>query len=215
MKELLYKEARLSAHPTAYLFLALSAMLLIPNYPYYLIFFYTALGLFFVCLGGRENRDIEYSLSLPVARDRIVGARMVFAALIELAQTALAVPFMALRGKLAMPVNEAGMDANIALLGLSLIMMGLFNWVFFRRYYRAPDKVGAAFAWGAAAMGVYITAAETCAHALPFVRDQLDTPDPAFLGEKLVVLAIGLTLFALLTLLAYRQASKRFAALDL
>ena len=44
MKHLLYKEWRLAMHPTALLFLPLSAMLLIPNYPYYVIFFYTSLG---------------------------------------------------------------------------------------------------------------------------------------------------------------------------
>ena len=38
MKKLLYKEIRLGMHPTNPLFLGLSAMLLIPNYPYYVIF---------------------------------------------------------------------------------------------------------------------------------------------------------------------------------
>lgn len=39
MKALLYKEFTLSMHPAAVLFLGLSAMLLIPNYPYYVVFF--------------------------------------------------------------------------------------------------------------------------------------------------------------------------------
>ena len=48
MKNLLLKEYRLAMHPTVLIFLALSAMLLIPSYPYYVVFFYTALGVFFV-----------------------------------------------------------------------------------------------------------------------------------------------------------------------
>ena len=58
MKNLLLKEWRLALHPAALLFLCLSSMLLIPSYPYFVIFFYTCLGLFFICLSGRENKDI-------------------------------------------------------------------------------------------------------------------------------------------------------------
>ena len=58
MKNLLYKELRLALHPTAILFLFLSAMLLIPGYPYYVVFFYTCLGIFCICRNGRESRDI-------------------------------------------------------------------------------------------------------------------------------------------------------------
>ena len=43
MKNLLMKELRLALHPAAVMFLALSAMLLIPNYPMYVILFYTSL----------------------------------------------------------------------------------------------------------------------------------------------------------------------------
>ena len=48
MKALIKKEFKLALHPTVPLFWLLSAMLIIPNYPYYVAFFYTTLGLFFV-----------------------------------------------------------------------------------------------------------------------------------------------------------------------
>ena len=53
MKQLLQKELALTLHPTSVLFLALSALLLVPGYPYYITFFYTGLGIFFTCLNGR------------------------------------------------------------------------------------------------------------------------------------------------------------------
>lgn len=68
MKKLLMKEFRLSMHPSTPLMLLLSAMVFIPNYPFVVIFFYTTMAIFFTCLSGRENRDIAYSLSLPVAK---------------------------------------------------------------------------------------------------------------------------------------------------
>ena len=83
MKHMLNKELRLALHPTVPLFWLLGAMLLIPNYPYYVIFFYTLLGIFFVCLSGRENNDIAYTLTLPVRKRDVVAARMGLAVLIE------------------------------------------------------------------------------------------------------------------------------------
>ena len=57
MKNLVYKEFCLAAHPTNYIFLSFAFMLLIPNYPYLVSFFYTTLGIFFMCLSSRENHD--------------------------------------------------------------------------------------------------------------------------------------------------------------
>ena len=57
MKSLLYKEFRLVAHPMLYITLAFGAMFLIPAYPFYVIFFYGCLGLFFCFINGRENKD--------------------------------------------------------------------------------------------------------------------------------------------------------------
>ena len=64
MLNLLRKELRLAVHPTSWIFLGLSLMLLIPSYPYYVAFFYTGLGIFFTCLSARENQDISCSRCL-------------------------------------------------------------------------------------------------------------------------------------------------------
>ena len=65
---LLKKELRLCLHPTAPLFLLLCAMILIPNYPYTVSFFYMTLGVFFICLTGRETHDAAFTAALPVSR---------------------------------------------------------------------------------------------------------------------------------------------------
>ena len=95
------------------------------------------------------------------------------------------------------------------------MLYGVFNLVFFRNYYRAPGKVGKAFGWGCGALTLCMVVFEACAHTVPFVRDRLDTPDPAFLGEKLTLLAAGAALYVLLSALALRRAMHSFAALDL
>lgn len=215
MKNLLKKELFLSLHPTAPIFLILSAMLLIPNYPYYVVFFYTGLAIFFICLSGRENNDVFYTLMLPVAKKDIVRARFALIVLLEAAQLICAVPFAFIRQNMPLPGNQVGMDANIALFGLSLILFGIFNFIFFRIYYSDVNKVGRAFIWSSVVVFVYITAAETCAHVVPFMRDRLDTPDPQFLPEKLAVLAAGLVIYFVLTAVVYHRSVRTFEALDL
>lgn len=215
MKNLLLKEFKLAMHPTVVIFFALSAMLLIPNYPYYVVFFYTALGLFFVCLTGRENNDIDYTLLLPVRKRDAVRARILFAATVECIQFVCCALVALLRGSLGLGANAVGMDVNIALFGFSFIMLGLFNRMFFTRYYRAPEKVGKAFVVSSIMVFVFISVAEASAHILPFVKNRLDTPDPMFLPEKLATLALGILIYAALTLGACRQAEKSFELLDL
>lgn len=215
MKNLLMKELRLALHPTNLIFLSLSAMLLIPNYPYLVTFFYTTLGLFFVCLTGRENHDIEFTMSLPVRKREIVKARIGFAVLVELVQLLLAAAFMLLRNRLMPASNEVGLDANLAFLGAAFLMCGLYNLLFFPGYYRAPAKVGKAYVLASTVMMLYIIVVEGLTHIAPFFRDVLDTPDPQHLAVKLTVLAFGAFSFSVFTWIAYRVSAKRFEALDL
>ena len=182
MKNLLYKELRLAMHPTCIIFLSLSAMLLIPNYPYYVTFFYTTLGVFFTCLTARENHDIFYTVSLPIQKRDMVKARICLVVLVELAQVIVSVPFAMIRQTYPLPGNAVGMDANIAFYGFSLLMMAIFNYVFFVNYYRNPEKVGKYFGIASTiefiVMGIFLT----CDHVVPFCRDILDTKDPKNLG---------------------------------
>lgn len=210
MLRLLKKEIRLATHPTAPAFLLLSAMLLIPNYPYYVAFFYTSLAVFFTCLTGRENQDVHFTLLLPVRRADVVKARFLFVMLLEAAQMLTAALFALLRRLLMDVPNAAGMDANLSLFALALVMLGVFHIVFFPMYYKDVKKVGKPFLWGSAAVFAYILLAEAAAHAVPFVRDVLDTPDPEFLAEKAAVLAGGLIVYLSLTALSYRRSAGAF-----
>ena len=215
MSNLIRKELRLAMHPAAVMFLALSAMLMIPNYPYYVICFYTSLGIFFICLSGRENHDIFYSMTLPVSRRDIAGARMLTCVMLEMIQLLLAIPFAYLRQKVMTEGNLVGMDANIAFFGGALMVYGIFNLVFFAEYYKNPEKVGIVFVKGTIAEWIVIIAAETLVHIIPFARDVLDTPDSVHVPEKLGFLAAGIVIYAALTYAAWKISAERFEKVDL
>lgn len=214
MKQLLHKEFRLVLHPTSVLFLLLSALLLVPNYSYYITFFYTALGLFFTCLNSRERHDIAFSIALPVRKRDLVRARFGLALCMEALQLLFCVPFALLRSTYQ-PGNQLGIEANAAFFGSSLVLLGLFHLVFFPLYFGNPDKVGRAFLWGSGVIWGYILAAEASVHIVPFARTALDTLDPAMRPVQWLALFIGALVFFLLTWGAYRKSVRRFEALDL
>ena len=215
MRNLLRHELRLVVHPTNWIFLALSAMLLIPNYPYYVVFFYGCLGFLFTFTKARENQDFLFLSLLPFGKRDLVKSRFLLVILFQLAQLLLSMPFAALRQSFAIPGNAAGMDAGIALFGLALPMLGIFNWVFLGSFFRKPARVGTAFLKGCLALAVYMALAETAAFVIPFFRDTLDSPDPAHLGAKFAVLATGAAIYVLLNALAYRDCGKAFEKVDL
>lgn len=215
MKNMLYKEIKLALHPTSIIFISLSAMVLIPNYPYYMIFFYTTLAIFFTCLSGRENHDIFYTMTLPIRKKDIVKSRFFLVITLQLAQLIATIPFAMIRNTFSMPGNLVGMDANITFFGLSFLLLGLFNLVFFTKYYENPDKVGKSFLLGSLVVTIFIIIAEASVHVVPFMKNYLDTKDPEFIAYKVVVLVGGIIAYVLLTLLAYQKAVKTFEILDL
>lgn len=215
MAKLLKKEIVLFTHPTSWMFLAFGAMMLIPGYPMYIPLFWATLGLFYACIGARENNDLYYTLLLPVRKRDAVRARGLYFALMELLQMLACVPFAILRYVLNIGPNNAGMDVNLALFGLGLALMGLFNLLFLPRLYKNPAAVGKPFLIVTALVFLYIAAAEVCCFAIPFFRDVLDTPDPQHLGVKLLVLILGAALFALFTYLGTRKAENIFEKVDL
>jgi len=215
MKNLMVKEFVLARHPTSLLFILLASMLLIPNYPYFVVFFYCCLGVFFICLTGRENRDIDFTMLLMVRKRDVVKARILMVAILEATQILVAVPFVLLRGSLIPGGNAVGLDANTALLGLGFVFFGIFNYVFFTAYYRDVSKVGKPFALGCITATIFMLIVEASVHTVPFMRDTLDTADPQFMGYKLIVLLAGVLLFAALTFLGYKKSARAFESLDL
>ena len=90
---LLYKEWKLAVHPTGYIFLCMGAMLLIPNYPYAVVFFYQTLGVFFTFMNGGATNDVFFTTLLPVRKQDVVQARLLTVIALEVLQILLAVPF--------------------------------------------------------------------------------------------------------------------------
>ena len=94
------KDLRLAAHPMMYVFALFGVMLIIPNYPYTVVFFYGLLGIFFTFLNGRENKDVYYCAVLPVTKRDQVRARAWLVVAVEQAEIVIAVTFACLSARI-------------------------------------------------------------------------------------------------------------------
>lgn len=213
--QILYKELRLVLHPAALLFVLFGAMLLIPSYPYYVAIFYGTLGVFFCFMNARENRDVYYSAVLPASKRAMVRGRVLFVAVLELVQLALAVPFAIVSVRInPNGGNPVGIDPNVAFFGLSLLLFGIFNVVFLPRFYRTGVNVGRSYLVSMIPVTLYIVAAEVLVH-VPGLGAYLDGTDAAAQLAQLPVLAGGAILYALLTWVSFCKAAARFERVDL
>ena len=173
------KDLRLAAHPMMYVFALFGVMLIIPNYPYTVVFFYGLLGIFFTFLNGRENKDVYYCAVLPVTKRDQVRARAWLVVAVELAELVIAIPFAFLSARInPNGTNLAGIDANVALFGSVLLIYGVFNVVFLPAFYKTAIRAGRAFLLAVIPMTVLMVLVEALSH-FPVVGPYLDATDAA------------------------------------
>lgn len=212
LKNLVYKELRLTVHPTMWIFLLLTSMLLIPSYPYYVAFFYMCLATYFTFLSAREERDVYFTAMLPVTKAAMVKARVLVICLFEGLALLLSLPFAWLSLRLNHG-NAAGIDINFAFYGLVLLMFGGFHLCFLPCYYKTGHKLGKPLFFGGTFIFGYIVVAEALAQYIPSpLSAWLDAPaNPS----QLPLLFGGAALYGGLTWLACRLSIKRFERVDL
>ena len=214
MKTLLYKQLRLACHPMTPVFCLSGIMLLIPNYPYSVAFFYVTLGLFFTFLNMREQKDIYYSALLSLRKRDTVRAAVAFTVLVELLSVVITALFCLLSAKLQPGKDNAvGMDANLMLLGAGFVLYGVFNLVFFICLYRSGYKVGAAYLKANLALWPMMLLAEALPHFPSLVW--LNRVDVRANLRQIPILLFGIAVFAVLTMLAYRRSARLYERVDL
>ena len=214
MKALMQKEWKLAMMPVPLVFLALSALVLVPSYPYYVTFFYTTLGIFLFFQSARENRDVSYMLLLPVGKRQMVYARVWTVAQLELLQLLCCVPFMFIRAGYGIQ-NAVGIEANCAFLGFGAVLLGVFNLVFLPMHYKNGYDLGKPFVISSIVMFLGICVLEVLEHIVPYMKTVCERYDIAGQLQQLPVLLGGLAVYAGLTVLAAKISAARFEKADL
>lgn len=214
MKALLYKQFRLVCHPMTLIFCLFGIMVLIPNYPYTVIFFYVMLGLFFTFLNIREQKDIYYSALLPVPKRDTVKAGCAFVVIIEVLSLVVLIPCSLLAVHLQPGKdNLVGLDPNLALLAAGFLLYAVFNAVFLPSFYANGYKVGVAFVKAVIPTTLAMIVLEVLPHfpALTW----LDDMDAATQVRLLPVLIGSVLIYAGGMALTFWASAQRYEKVDL
>ncbi len=214
MKTLFYKQLRLVCHPMTPVFCLFGILVMIPNYPYTVIFFYVALGLFFSFLNMREQKDLYYTALLPVPKRDAVKAGCLFTVLTELASLVLLVPCCLLAAQLQPGKdNLVGLDPNPALFAAGFLLYALFNAVFLPSFYKNGYKVGVAFIKAVIPMTLLMFVLEALPHIPAF--GWLDDMDAAAGIRLLPVLAASIVVYTACMWLAFLASARAYEKVDL
>lgn len=214
MKALLYKQLRLVCHPMTPVFCLFGFMVIIPNYPYTVIFFYVMLGLFFTFLNMREQKDLYYTALLPVPKRDAVKAGCLFTALIELLSLAVLVLCALLAVRLQPGKdNLVGLDPNLALFAAGFLLYAVFNAVFLPSFYANGYKVGVAFVKAI----IPTTLAMIVFEALPHVPSLmwLDDMDAATQVRLLPVLIGSILIYVGCMALTFQASARAYEKVDM
>ncbi len=213
MSDLFVKELRLAVHPSMYIFVCLGALVLVPAYPYGVVFFFAMLGIFQSMMYARETRDIYFTALLPVRKQDVVKSKLLLAAFAEITQLLISLPFAFLRTLYLPDGNPVGIEANVAYYGFGLMIFGVFNLVFFTQFFKTAYKAGTAFLLALIPVVPGILAMEAVVHFPGLVW--LDGTSPELLVRQIPVLLAGVAVYVGTWLLTLSAAGKRFEKVDL
>ena len=210
---LLYKEMRLVAHPTSIVFAFLGCLVLVPSYPYSVVFMFGCLAPYITFVNARETNDVWYTAVLPITKRESVLGKCLLVVSFQMFQLLFSVPFAILRDAMNMANNPVGLDATVAWYGFGLFLYAVFDLLFLTVFYKSGYKAGKAFILAALPMVILMAAIEAAAHIPALVW--MDSRQPEHLRMQLPILLVGIVSYGALVPFAYRISARRFEKVDL
>jgi len=211
MKNIIYKEFKLAIPYAIYLFIFLSALVLIPNYPYFVSFGYATLAIFITFSMARDNKDITFTSMLPVPRNDIVKSKLFTVLFLECVQIVACIPFAILS---ALVINTdgnlVGLDANFTLFGFAFIEFAVFNLIFIPKFFKTGYKIGMPILFGLIGYTISALLLEALVMAVPVLHTIFDGYAIENIGYQILALIVGLVFYILSAFISYKRAVKNF-----
>lgn len=192
------------------------ALVLIPAYPYFVGVSYSMIAVLICFSVARSNNDHVFTSMLPIHRKDIVGAKLFTVCYTELLTLAVAIPCAIISSLVLNPGgNIVGMDANFAFFGLTLMAYAVFNIIFLPWYFKTGYKTGLPLTVAIIVYILLVCLFELVINLVPVLKINLDSLDPATFGYQLIVLAFGLVMFIVTTIITYKKSNKNFSKVSL
>ncbi|MDY5441237.1 MAG: ABC-2 transporter permease [Candidatus Enteromonas sp.] len=210
MKNLLYKELRLCMPVQAWIYFLLIITVVVPNWPPIIGFYMPLVACNIIFPLALANRDFLYSQLLPIAKKDIVKGKFLLILFIEVLSLLIGGLLLIPRYFFIQPYFKFLMGADFGVIGVALLMYGLFNIVFLPWLFAKPEKpiwsILVSCLLSAVVFGAYIG---VCG-ALPEVARLINSFAPGDIWIQLSMAGVGVILFAVLTVLAYTLATRNY-----
>ena len=217
MRNLLFKEMKLSASILSYIFIAFGLMFFLPGYPILCGVFFSSLGIFQSFQNAREANDLVFSALLPVSKQDVAKGKVYFSCIIELSALLLMAIVMIVRmtalADSPVYLQNALMNANPFALGVAFLLFGLFNLIFIAGFFKTSYKFAKPFVTYIIVAFAVIAVAEALWHipGLGALNAFRFDDFPLQLG----LLAAGAVCYTALTALALKSSAASFEKTDL
>lgn len=219
-RNLIFKDFRISLHPSVYVFFLLApAMLFIPNYLRAIGFFYILIGLMNMFTLDLQYKDKEFCGLLPVKKNECVKARVFSVCILEIGLMLLSVPFAFLAQKYVHSVsnvpNNAGMNINVCMYAIMLLGYAVTNVILIPAGYRKHFR---AFLRGFISMFAFMLVAGSLEQVVCRIQDGKFFLNGVSFGEnlrQLPYLAGAIVIYALVNLYTYYVSAKSFEKADI
>lgn len=146
MKNLIFKEFKLSVHPLTYLMMALIALASLSGigsfYPLCLfgvLYTFPFMGI----KKGVTNNDLYYSLLLPVRRENVVKARIASTTVLQIIYTVLVLILSGVAMVIPneIPLKQVSLAQPFALIAICLIAYTIFDFIYIPWFYHNGKEV--------------------------------------------------------------------------
>ncbi|MDR2975495.1 MAG: ABC-2 transporter permease [Propionibacteriaceae bacterium] len=213
--DLIRKEFALSIPRGNYWWLAAVLLLLIPVWPFVIVFTYLFFG-FFMILNqfDKINHDLTLCATLPIPKTGVVWGRALTVMIIEAVMVVASWPLAILRHWIWTEDNASGMNVNLAFYGFVLVMYAVFNLIYLVGTYHKAYGILWPIGGGtliAVVVGLVLTTAPIVWPALSVINDR----GFGHLGIQAVVFAVGLVVWLAATWGGWRWAAARYEHVDL
>ena len=198
-------------------------MYFIPSYPMYVGPFYMTLCIMMTFALNQSSHDILYTALLPVKKIDVVKARFMYCGLMEMFAFLCALIGGVIRSLAHFPANSAGIEVTIAYFGLQMFIFAVFNLIFLGSVYKDPLKPGLRYLAAAIAYFVCYAICELPVWAyyakkenpLAKIGELFTSRESQFIIPQLIILALGLAIYAVSWLLTFRRAARQFEKYDM
>ncbi|MBM7563898.1 ABC-2 transporter permease [Paenibacillus sacheonensis] len=217
MVNLLVKDLKLGVNPMFLVMpLLTGALMLVPGWLYFLVLLYfcwiTIPNMF---AGFRTQNDLMFTSMMPVTKKDMVKARVSVIVILELLHIVVAMIFGVINTHLYPNLVYYFFAPSMGFWGLCFVMLAIFNIIFIAMFYKTAYKYGqAAFASIGAAM-LFAGVAQWIGVESPYVSDIFNGTGRDDMGLQTSILAAGIVIFIVLTMIAYRMAVKRFLKVEI